>query len=99
MPLYRRARSPYWWVRFSVGGRRVRESTGTAERSAAEQYETQARDRAWREARLGQTSHTWSAAAERWKRETSAKRSAVKDAQMLRWFAQNEKFARVDLTK
>ncbi len=99
MPLYRRARSPYWWVRFSVRGRRVRESTGTADKDAAEEYETHARARTWREVRLGQLTHTWADAAKRWKDETGAKRSADKDAQMLEWFAQNDRFANLDLAE
>ncbi len=99
MPLYRRARSPYWWVRFSIGGRRVRESTGTKDREAAEQYETIARARAWRETRLGQATHAWKDAAARWETETATKRSADKDRQMLAWFAKNEKFADLDVAE
>lgn len=33
--IYKQATSVYWWAQYSVGGRRVRESTGTANRQAA----------------------------------------------------------------
>ena len=87
MSLYKRSGSPFWWTRFSISGRRVRESTGTADKAQAEEYETHARTRAWREARLGEVTHTWKDAATRWKVERATKRSAWKDEQMLEWFA------------
>ena len=35
--LYRRGDSPYWWASYTdAGGRRTRQSTGTAKRSEAE---------------------------------------------------------------
>jgi hypothetical protein len=36
--LTRRPDSTFWWVTGSVAGRRVRESTGTADRAAADEY-------------------------------------------------------------
>jgi hypothetical protein len=39
MSLYKRSGSPYYWCRFTLGGRRIRQSTGTEDRKAAEEYE------------------------------------------------------------
>lgn len=97
MPLYRRAGSPHWWVRLSVGGRRVRESTRTSDRAKAEALEAALHDRVWREVQLGQIVRTWAQAAERWKTETASKRSADKDARMLRWFGEVKEFADLEL--
>jgi integrase len=46
LTLTRRAGSPYWWISGSIGGRRIRESTGTDRRELAEEA------RASREAEL-----------------------------------------------
>ena len=40
MSLYRRPDSPVWWSSFLSGGRRVRRSTGSADRKAAETIAT-----------------------------------------------------------
>ena len=67
MSLYRRPHTPHWWVRFQVDGREVRLSSGTANRSQAEEFETAARARAWRQARLGERApYPWAAARKRW---------------------------------
>ncbi len=39
MPLYRDPQSRYWYVRFTVGGVKVRRSSGTTDRLAAEEFE------------------------------------------------------------
>jgi integrase len=54
MSLYRRPKSPYWWTRFQLDGTEVRLSSGTRNRREAEEFETVARTRAWRQARLGE---------------------------------------------
>lgn len=97
MSLYRRPNSGFWWVRFTVGGRRIRQSTGTANRKQAEEYETVLRSRLWREKRLGQPQHTVAEAAERYLSE--AQHDTTKDAQRLGWFLQNKAFANLPLTE
>lgn len=82
MSLYRRAGTSYWWCRFTLGGREVRCSTGTAEREEAEEFEHELRKRHWRELRLGQPHRTWKQAKERWLRERAAKRSLKRDQQI-----------------
>ncbi len=89
MSLYRRPNSPHWWTRFQLNGTEVRLSTGTANRREAEEFETVARTRAWRRARLGERPPlSWSDAAKRWLAETR-KRSKVRDVIILNWFHQH----------
>ena len=71
MALYKRSPGGPWWTRFTVRGKPVRRSTGTHDREQAEEYETALRDRFWRQARLGESAHTWREAVIRYKREAS----------------------------
>jgi integrase len=65
--LYRRPDTPYWWVRFQIDGREIRLSSGTRNRRQAEEFETAARNRAWRQARLGEKPpYAWNTARNRW---------------------------------
>lgn len=89
--LYRRKRSPFWWVRFQLDGREIRLSTRTRDRAQAEEFETQARNRAWRQARLGEKPvATWEQATARWLRETR-KRSKWRDEAIIAWFGEHLK--------
>jgi len=97
MSLYRRPNSSHWWVRFNIGGRRIRRSTRTNDRAKAEEYETRIRSRLWREIQLGEQSHTFAEAAKRYVGELAGKRSADKDAQILRWFLETHEFAELPL--
>lgn len=92
MSLYRRPKSGFWWVRFTVGGRRVRQSTGTADRRQAEEYETALRNRLWRESKLGESHHTFKEAVEKYLAE-STKGTKAWDESRLRWFLKNEALA------
>lgn len=87
MSLYRHPKSQYWWVRFTIGGREVRESTGTKDRAPAEEYEHALRGRYWRAVRLGESVHTWGEATTRWLRERAAKRSLKRDQQIFNEYA------------
>lgn len=81
MPLYRRNNSPYWWVRI---GRKTRESTRTADRADAEEYERALTKRLWRLNELGDRGAvTWKEAAERWL-DSSAK-PRKRDREILKW--------------
>lgn len=87
--LYRRKRSPFWWIRFQLDGREVRLSTRTADRAQAEEFETQARNRAWRQARLGEKPVAlWDQATKRWLKDTE-KRTVAKDRIIIAWFDQH----------
>jgi integrase len=83
MPIYRRANSPYWWCRFTVGGRRVRISTHTSNRRQAEAFETKLRSKEWQREHTG--ARTWSEACARWLDEHEHKRSADRDRIIIQW--------------
>lgn len=86
MPLYKRPGSPHWWVRISVSGQKTRRTTGTADRSEAEEFEQRERERLWRLHKLGDRGAVrFAEASARWLTETQ-KRSKVKDEYILDWF-------------
>jgi integrase len=88
MPLYRQPKSPYWWVRFSVGGVKFRRSSQTIDRRAAEEFETTLRATVWRQIKLGERPrYLWREAVERWHLEAQG-RVKDRDRERLRWFAQ-----------
>lgn len=80
-------RGDVWWIDFTApNGRRVRESSGTGYRQAAQEYHDRRKARCWEEQRLGvKPEHSWKEAAIRWVKETRHKRSHDKDVAMLRW--------------
>lgn len=81
--LYKRPGSPYWWVRFSVGGRRVRRSTETASRKQATEFEARLREREWGRAHAGE--RTWQEACTRWLEDHQHKRSLARDQIIIEW--------------
>lgn len=88
MPLYRHPESPYWWVRFSVGGIKVRRSSQSTSREAAKEFETKLRADLWRQVKLGERPrYTWREAVERWYRECES-RDRERERERLKWFAQ-----------
>lgn len=95
MSLYRRPNSAHWWVRFTIAGRRIRRSTGTSDRSKAEEYETVLRDRLWREVQLGEVQHTVAEAVQR--RLAEAQHDTRHEAARLAWFLQNKAFAELPI--
>jgi len=85
MSLYRRKSQGPYWIRISVAGRKIRKSTGTTDKEAAQEFEQRERERAWRELKLGDRSRVlWREAAARWLLETR-KRTKTKDEYMLAW--------------
>lgn len=83
MPLYKRPDSPHWWVRV---GRKTRQSTGTADRQAAEEYERVLTQRVWRLEKLGDRGAvSWNEAAGRWL--ASSTRARKRDRELLEWLA------------
>jgi len=86
MPLYRHPKSPYWWVRFSVGGIKVRRSTQTTDRQAAEEFETALRSTCWRQIKLGERPrYTWDEAVSQWHQQARG-RDRQRDLERLSWF-------------
>lgn len=89
--LYRRPNSPYWWTRFEFDRTEYRLSTRTADRAQAEEFETQARNRVWRQVRLGEKPVAlWEEATKRWLKLTE-KRTVEKDVAIIAWFDQTLK--------
>lgn len=88
MPLYRHPESPYWWVRFSIGGIKVRRSSQTTSRDAAEEFESKLRADLWRQTKLGERAkYTWREAVERWYGQCES-RDRERERERLKWFAQ-----------
>lgn len=88
MSLYKRAGSPHYWCRFTLGGRRVRQSTGTEDRKAAEEYEHRLQGRIWRETRLGERTGTWDQAVKKWNEQRTARASTKhRDREITDWFS------------
>lgn len=85
MPLYKRKGSANWWCKVSVAGHETRQSTKTADREEAEEFEQRERERLWRLYKLGDKSSVqWRDVAERWMKETT-KRSKDMDEMILKW--------------
>lgn len=88
MPIYRHPESPYWWVRFSVGGIKIRRSSQTTERGLAEEFEARLRANYWRQIKLGERpKYTWKDAVKRWHAESTG-RDKDRDLARLTWFDQ-----------
>jgi integrase len=89
MSLYKRNGSPHYWCRFTLGGRRIQQSTGTGDRKEAEEYEHRLQGRIWRETRLGERTGTWAQAVEKWDKERVARESTRhRDKEITDWFSQ-----------
>jgi integrase len=84
--LYKRSTRPgsHWWVRFSVKGQEVRQSSGTDRKELAEAFEQSLREAIWREQNLGEEVHTWEEACEKWLKEKAHKRSLERDRQSIK---------------
>lgn len=65
MSLYRRGST--WWIELTTNGRRIRESAGTADKKAAQEYHEKRKGELWRQARLGEAAPvTWGEAVAKW---------------------------------
>src|SRR5258708_13993951 len=86
MSFYNRQGSPYWWARFTHRGRRLQQSTGTADRVKAEQFHDRLKAALWDLDGFGtKRSHAWNDAVVRWLHETSHKATHQHDVEKLRW--------------
>ena len=89
MRIYPRGAKGILWVDLTVDGERIKRSSGTTERRAAEGYAaTLARD-LWRAKRLGETPRvTWDAAVLAWLQEHDHRRSIEDIKLRLRWLTE-----------
>jgi len=86
MSLYKRNDSPHWWVKISHSGRTIQRSTGTEDRSKAQEYHDRLKTSLWEQQRLGiKPRRTWKEAVVRWLAETSEKATHDGDIKKLRW--------------
>ena len=53
MSLFKRKDSPYWWVKLNHKGRRLQQSTGTADNAKAQEYHDKLKASLWDQERLG----------------------------------------------
>ena len=86
MSLYKRTDSPRWWVKISHGGRTIQRSTGTEDKTQAQEYHDKLKASLWEQQRLGvKPRRSWKEAAVRWLAETSDKATHDGDIKKLRW--------------
>jgi len=65
MSLYRRG--SIWWIELTAYGRRIRESSGTADKKAAQEYHEKRKGEIWRQAKFGEKPPvTWGEAVAKW---------------------------------
>lgn len=76
-----------WWTSFTApDGKRIRCSTGTTNRKAAQEFEDKLKAEHWRVTKLGdRPRHTWKEAAVKWLSETTHKATHDQDRAVLRW--------------
>ncbi|MEM7708971.1 MAG: site-specific integrase [Pseudomonadota bacterium] len=76
-----------WWVRFtSPDHRRIRVSTGTADKKAAQEYADKLKADSWRVCKLGdRPRRSWQEAVIRFLKETTHKRTHAQDIAKLKW--------------
>lgn len=86
MSLYKRKDSPYWWVKLTVGHRRVSQSTGTTNKRQAQEFHDKCKVELWEQERLGvKPSHIWEEAVLRYLNEEVGKKSLKDEMTLLRW--------------
>ena len=86
MSLYKRNDSPHWWVKISHSGRTIQRSTGTEDKSQAQEYHDKLKASLWEQQRLGvKPRRAWKEAVVRWLAETSEKATHQEDVRKLRW--------------
>lgn len=85
MSLYRR--KSIWWVRFTTPtGKRVRRSTGTADKKQAQEFHDRLKAQIWQVQKLGEKPRRkWEEAVVRWLKIKAHKASIVDDKMHLRW--------------
>lgn len=83
--LYKRPDSQFWWVSITdPNGRKIRRSTGTPDKKAAEEYLAKLTIDLFRQSRLGEKPrHTWQEAVLRWAEEKGHKASFADDLRHL----------------
>jgi integrase len=82
-------RGNIWQTNFSIGGQRIRKSTGTGDKQKAKEYEIKLKNDLWQQQKLGITKpRKWEEAVIRWAKENPNKRDLKRDLDKLRWLDQ-----------
>jgi integrase len=86
MSLYKRGDSPHWWIKISHSGTTIQRSTGTEDKSQAQEYHDKLKVSLWEQQRLGvKPRRAWKEAVVRWLAETAEKATHGEDIRKLRW--------------
>ncbi|MDD2768844.1 MAG: tyrosine-type recombinase/integrase [Methylococcus sp.] len=86
MSLYKRKDSPHWWIKLQVNGRRLQESTGTADRKRAQELHDKLKAELWEQSRLGvKPGYSWQQAVLRYISETEHLARHHDNLARLRW--------------
>ena len=87
MSLFKRKDSSFWWIKItSTNGRRIQQSTGTADKVKAQELHDKLKASMWDQERLGiKPVRSWREAVLRWIQETSDKATHKEDLAKLRW--------------
>lgn len=86
--LYKKDTSENWWIDVRHNGQRIRRSTGTDNKIAAQEYLDRVKADLWRQARLGDApEYTWNQAVTRWVTEHVGKADINSDKDKLRWLS------------
>lgn len=100
MRFYRRVDSGPWWVDFWHAARRVRRSTGTTNRQAAQEWADRVKSDLWRSDRLGERpAVTWDTAVLAWLEAHQHLRALSDRKDQLRWaskFLKGKPIATID---
>jgi integrase len=89
MSLYKRKDSSAWWLKITIGGRKIQHSTGTHDKIKAQEYHDTLKAQLWQQERLGvKPIRSWQEAVVRWLTETSDKATHNEDKRKLAWMHQ-----------
>ena len=82
--------STNWWIDIRHQGQRIRQSTGTPDQKAAQEYHDRIKAELWEQSRLDiAPAYTWDEAATRWLAENKTKKSLADDIDRMRWLDQH----------
>jgi len=90
MPLWKPPGSENWWIDIRHDGQRIRRTTGSPDKAAAQEYHDRVKADLWRESRLDQRpQYTWNEAVKRWLSEHQHKKSLDDDKYRLQWLTKH----------
>lgn len=84
MSLFKRKDSSCWWVKITLDGRKVQRSTGTDDKTQAQEFHDRLKAQLWEQHRLGvKARRSWKEAVVRWLEETAEKVTHREDQRKL----------------